>query len=95
MFEAKIASGSFTGNGSTQSISCGFQPKLLLIYNSTDGDTLHIKLEGQANGVGLAIGTATAAVASNGATLSARGFSVGSDTSVNESSKAMYYLALG
>lgn len=94
MFAPRKAAGTYTGTGAAQSITIGFQPSLVLIYNETDGDSLHVKLEGQADGVGLAIGAATAAVASQGVTLSARGFSVGTDASVSEIGKTFRYLAL-
>lgn len=85
--------GTYTGNGSSQTITLGFKPVKLEIVNVTDGDTFYITYEGVSDATGWNISTATAAVAANGATLSTRGFSVGSDASVNENAKVFRYFA--
>lgn len=94
-FQSRCVAGSFTGNGTSQSVSLGFQPDAVLIYNETDGDSLHLHFSSMAAGTGIDIGAAVAALAANGVTLSSRGFSVGSAASVNESAKVMRFLAIG
>lgn len=90
---AQVVAGTYTGTGAAQTITLGFKPKGLIIINTTDGDSVFYHIDGMADGTGVAVVLAAAAVASQGVTLSARGFSVGTDLNVNESAKVFRYLA--
>jgi hypothetical protein len=87
--------GSYTGDGAAQTITCGFKPICVLVYNETDGDTLWLHLQGLADAKALQItnhaDTQLSLLAANGITLSASGFTIG--TSLSESAKVMRYLA--
>lgn len=90
---AQVKAGSYTGSGAAQTITVGFRPKFVLCYNGTDGDSVAGFIDGMADGTGYAIGAAAAAVASQGVTLTSRGFTLGTDTNFNESGKTFYYVA--
>ncbi len=95
MHISRAKCGTYTGTGSAQTITLGFKPVALFIYNQTDGDSLAVKLDSQADAVHCAIGAAVANVGSAGVTLSARGFSTGTADSSSESAKVFHYLAIG
>jgi hypothetical protein len=95
MHISRAQCGTYTGTGAAQTITLGFRPVALFIYNQTDGDSLAVKLDSQAAAVHCAIGAAVANVASGGVTLSARGFSTGTDASSSENLKVFHYLAIG
>lgn len=94
-----IETGSYTGNASSQSIAVGWQPDVVLIASS--------RSSGPANGRCLAFKTAdmsgddfirNAAAASyhtvNGLSLTASGFSVGSEDSINNSGTIFHWMAI-
>jgi transcription elongation factor len=87
------ASGTFTGNGTSQEIICGFRPSKIELFNVTDGDSYAHWHQGMANGTACAIAAAAAAVTTGGITPTARGFSVGSDVAVNENAKVFAWFA--
>ncbi len=90
----QTVSGTYTGTGAAQTITLGFEPRAVITINETDGDSVHLHFDGMADATGVSIGTAAASVASEGITLTSRGFSLGTDASVNESAKVFRYLAI-
>jgi hypothetical protein len=85
--------GTYTGSGAAQTITCGFKPSLVLMFNQTDGDTLCAFIQGQTDDTAIASAAAITKVASGGVTLTSRGFSLGSDAAANESAKVYVYIA--
>ena len=88
------ATGSYTGNGTSQAVALGFRPSLVKIYQETDNDEAVEFADGQPAGSGYAYAAALSFLAANAVTLSASGFSVGSSASVNESAKSYRWVAL-
>ena len=86
--------GSYTGTGAAQTITLGFEPKAVIVMNTTDGDAVTLHFDGMTDATAITITTAAAAVASGGITLTSRGFTVGTDASVSESAKVFAYLAI-
>ena len=86
--------GTYTGTGAAQTITLGYEPKAVIIMNITDGDSVTLHFDGMSDGTAIAIGAAAAAVASQGVTLTSRGFTLGTDVSVNENAKVFRYLAI-
>jgi len=87
------ASGTYTGNGTTQAVALGFRPSFVKIYQESDNDESAEFVDGQPAGSAYSYAAALAFVAANAVTLSASGFSVGSDNSVNESAKSYRWVA--
>lgn len=87
------ASGSYTGNGSSQDVALGFRPSFLKIYQETDNDESAEFVDGQPADSVYQYAAALSFLAANGITLSASGFSVGSATSVNENTKSYRWVA--
>lgn len=94
MASPQIVVGTYTGTGAAQSITLGFKPKSIRIFNVTDGDIFVDHLRSFTNGSSIATSTAVAAV-TNAVTLTPTGFSVGTDASVSESAKVFHYVAFG
>ncbi len=92
-YEVKI--GTYSGTGAALSITTGFRPTLVLAYNQTDGDTIWGCIDGMTDATAFAITTATAQIASQGCTLASTGFSLGTDSTINESAKTYVYVAIG
>ena len=90
----ECSSGTYTGDGSSGSVTLGFKPKLLIIMNVTDGDKFVVMGDDMDDGSGMDVSGA-AMLSTNGITLSATGFSVGSDAEVNENLKVFHYIAIG
>lgn len=86
-------SGTYTGTGAAQSVTLGYKPKLLIIINETDGDSVFFHIQGMTAATGVSIGAAAATISSQAVTLSDTGFSLGTDASVNESAKSFRYFA--
>lgn len=96
----RIATGTYTGTGSAISVTLGFKPKYIRIINITDGDVraeyidtmtaAHVALEVDSGSGTTDLSNAT----SNGITLSSSGFSVGTNSSLNESDKVYHYVAI-
>jgi len=91
----ECSSGTYTGTGAAQSVSLGFKPKLVLMFNVTDGDCICGMIDSMADATGFSIVLAVAAIAAQGITLSASGFSLGTDALVNENAKVYSYVAVG
>lgn len=89
--------GSYTGTGAAVSVTLGFKPVALILFNSTDNDVLWLYFDGMTDAHALQVANhdtaQVSALTSNGVTLSARGFSAG--TSLSESAKVIRYLAIG
>lgn len=88
-------SSTYTGDTAAQTITCGFKPQIVIVYNETDGDVAWIHINGLTAGSALQItnhDTAQMSVeATNYITLSDTGFTIG--TGMSESAKVFRYLA--
>ncbi len=91
----ECSSGTYTGTGSAQSVTLGFKPDLLMVFNQTDGDTVGIFMDGMTDDSACVITTAVALDAADGITLSATGFSLGTGAECNENLKVYRYVAIG
>lgn len=90
---------SYTGNGSTQSVSLGFQPRMVWIIADGSHNIMFTSLQVDSNGFSkwiypnltntLYAGTHVA----NGIKLTSTGFNVGTASQVNTSGRSYYYLA--
>lgn len=94
MTASELVVGTYTGTGAAQTITLGFKPKAVVIFNYTDGDQMVLHLSNFTAASSIGIAAAVGAV-SNAVTLTATGFSVGTDTSVSESAKVFNYIAIG
>lgn len=89
----KVASGSYTGNGTTQDITdLGAAADFVLIKTGTTITQLWTSTMGAASRKPLT--GATAVTATNSVTQHASGFTVGSDAAVNASAATHYWLAI-
>lgn len=86
------AQGTYVGTGAAVQVKLGFRPRILIVYNETDGDVCWLVIRGLADGKAVQIDTAVSLLASNGATLTEAGFTAGS--SMSESAKTMRFFAL-
>jgi hypothetical protein len=84
----------YTGTGAALSVTCGFRPTFLWVYNATDKDTVAFVVDGQADGTTPNIVLATGEVASQGITLTSTGFSLGTDAVANETGKTFRFFAM-
>jgi len=88
--------GKYTGTTAAQNIHIGFKPALLIIWNQTDGDDVNFWCkDSETTFVNMAAAAATvsAAVAriDNGTEI---GFSLASNSDINEDAKVYIFLAL-
>ncbi len=83
--------GTFEGTGAAVSVTCGYRPVCVIVWNEEDGDELFIHIDGMTDAHAIKIAAAVSAVTSNGITLSSTGFSAG--TNLSESGKTHRYLA--
>lgn len=90
-----MKTGTYTGTGAAQSITLGFKPLKVEIYNITDGDVFNVHYAGMTDATHMSSAAAVALVSSNGITLSKTGFTVGTDNSVSENAKVFRYYAIG
>lgn len=88
---ADFAGGSYTGNGTTQAVTVGFQPDLVMFFSAT-ADAPGWKTSNMADDDFFNQLTASL-VTTNGVTLTATGFSVGSDTCCNENAVVIHWIA--
>lgn len=95
MHMSRSLSGTYTGTGAAQTITLGYRPKAVLVFNVTDGDTLGGVIDVMDDGTGFSVVLAAAAISSQGFTLTSRGFSLGTSAVVNESAKVFAYVAIG
>lgn len=91
----ECSSGSYTGDATGFDIDLGFKPKMVIIFNQTDGDQLSIHIDGMTDDTAISIVGLVSLIAANGLTLNDDGFSVGSDDSVCENLKVFKYVAIG
>lgn len=91
----QVATGSYSGTGAAQTITLGFRPTFVMLFNNTDGDVASFYIDGLAADKNISIDTETALEASNGITVSATGFSLGTGATVNENAKTFLYFAVG
>ena len=89
------ASGSITGTGIAQTITLGFKPKLVVLFNVTSGLQFTMYMDGMADDTAISMVGDISLIAANGITLSNTGFGIGSDNSVNEAAKVFKYVAIG
>ena len=91
--------GSYTGNGGTQSISIGWQPALVLICSERSsgpsaGRAISFKTPDMAGDDFLECSADAIFTTVNGITLTSDGFSVGSDDVINRSTTVFHFLAV-
>jgi hypothetical protein len=106
--KVKIATGTYTGNGSSQSITCSFggknfQPKYIeivdvsgTVYRSIKIDTMNGSdyMRSQ-NSVGFAGNSVVWVTSGQGITITSTGFSVGNEPSINNNGDTYRWIALG
>jgi len=104
-FTGNFAEGSYTGNGSSQSVDVGFAPMMVFIKgNSTIGGSFSFRdrvemsyydtyQSGTSTTQGRTVETGSGF--SNGITLSATGFSLGNSSNVNRSGDTYHYFCFG
>ena len=100
---SNIACNTYTGDGSAQNISLGFEPSYVLVWNATDGDAKWEWFRGLGEGDALATANADTAqqslISADGIDYYAgdgdnpKGFTVG--TALSESGKTFRYIAFG
>jgi hypothetical protein len=91
----EVKAGTYTGTGAALSVTLGFRPTYLKVFNQTDGDTTVEFIDGMTAATGIVTTTAVAAVASQGITLASTGFGLGTDAGANETGKVYLYIAFG
>lgn len=88
-------SSTYTGTTSAVTVTLGYKPICVIIYNETDGDVMWIHMNGMAAAKALQFlnhDTAQLSIlATNGITLTNTGFTAG--TSLSESAKVFRYIA--
>lgn len=85
--------GSYTGNGSSQSVTLGYRPAFVRIWNESDDNTSAEHIYGMADGAAFVMDTEVSEE-TDCITLAANGFSVGSHDAVNESGDTFRYVAV-
>ena len=87
------AKGTYTGTTALLSVNIGFRPALIHIWNETDGDKYFMHIDGMGAAKAYMINdsgsgaTDLSVIATNAITVNDRGFSVGTDSDLNESAK--------
>ena len=87
----EFGSSTYLGTGAAVSVTLGFKPVCVIVWNETDGDELFIHINGMAAGSAIVSAAAVSAGSTNYVTLSNTGFSAG--TSMSESGDTFRYLA--
>jgi len=59
-------SGSFTGNGTAQTITLGYKPDLLILFNITDGTQLTLFIDGMTDDTAISMVSLISLIAANG-----------------------------
>lgn len=90
---AQVTVGSHTGTGAAATVTTGFRPKFVLMFNQTDGNKLVGFIDGMTAATGFTVDTEVAAIASQGITLTSRGFTLGTDAECNASGKVFIWVA--
>jgi len=86
--------GTYTGTGAAQSITLGYKPSFVIAFNQTDGDVAWFHIKGQTAATAVSIDTEVA-VETSACTLSATGFSLGTNAVINKNAKVYIYFAIG
>ena len=94
--------GAYTGTGSANTISVGFQPRYVRVTNTDDGAQVevdaylahHATAAKRGGRKTAADGAVTFLAVSAGITITATGFTVGTDDAANESGKQFTYTAV-
>ena len=95
--EPHSSRGTYTGDASSQTIVIGYRPSKIVIWNETDGDARFEVIDGLAAAKAYAMldtgsgATDLSVIASAAVTINDNGFSVGSDSDVNQSGKVFRY----
>ena len=97
--EKRIPSGSYVGNGVSQTIVLGYRPKRVKIY-SDDNNFIMRLFDGQSNTHGIGRMTSAGAqmhrglkLTDGGISITDTGFSIGNNVAVNENGKTFYWEA--
>ncbi|HUU21635.1 MAG TPA: hypothetical protein VM389_03785 [Phycisphaerae bacterium] len=93
-----IDTGSYAGNGTSQTVTIGWQPAEVIIVGDrtggpTGGRAACFKDSAMADDDFLEVRQTTQITTANGITLTATGFSVGSDAVINNSGNTFYWIA--
>jgi len=98
---ARIATGTYTGNGSSQTITVGFQPKYIeivdvtgTVYRSIKIDTMPASDFMRTNTV-IFLTDVVVYVTTGGITITSTGFTVGNQASINNSGDTYRWVAIG
>jgi len=91
----ECSSGTYEGTGGALTITLGFKPNLIIIFNEEEGDTLGVFIDGMTDDSACVVTTAVALDAADAITLSASGFALGTGAELNESGKTFKYVAIG
>jgi hypothetical protein len=96
---AEFAVGEYTGTGAALDIALPFDPKVVIVNNLTDGDTMGFAFNTTNVGTkSQVIALAVAQEAAQGILFGAAGtkkFSLGTAATLNETAKVFQYLAIG
>lgn len=92
-----IDTGSYSGNGSSQTITIGWQPALVMVVSTRTsgpgaGRAVSFKLPGMASANSM-FNNVEADYDTNGVTITSTGFSVGSEDGLNRSGVTFYWMA--
>ncbi len=98
-FSQIIATGTYVGNSTSQSISLGWQPGAIVIAEErTSGPTsaraITFKFPGQPGDDFVEISTSSSETTVNGITITSDGFDVGSDDVINDNTFTYHYFAI-
>jgi hypothetical protein len=92
-----VATGSYTGNGGTQSISIGWQPAVVMTFDTKGGTpnnrACSLKLPDMAGDDVLLCSTTAVFLTANGLTIVSDGFDLGSDQRINGSGDTYHWVA--
>ena len=87
--------GTFTGNGTSQSIAVGFTPNVVIVKNDTTSTEKAVFTSSESGADNSHYFDTTADASGFITSLDANGFSVGSDDAVNKSTDTIMYMAWG
>lgn len=92
-----VANGSYTGNAGTQSISIGWQPAVVITFDTKGGTpgnrACSLKLPDMAGDDVLLCSTTAVFLTANGLTIVSDGFDLGSDQRINGSGDTYHWIA--
>lgn len=87
-----VAVGSYTGNGTGQTIAVGFMPDLIIVQGS--GTAATHSTTAMPNGTAITLGTSTAISSTTVTARTLTGFTVGTNSTVNTNAATYYYVAV-